>query len=508
MRASWLFLGGITGLVALAGCRLPSSVPTLPAGVTRFEGTVVGPDGGAIPTAPIALLRLGDTHLPTRYRDVITDSRGRFVVDVGEPGRYRIETRFPGCRPYSVDLDAPRGGTYHELRIQLSPLEDSRVSGMLLGLDGLPLGTAELALLFPSLAGHDELLATPGPDGVDEIFPFTGDSELVARYRIGDALGEAIADVDLDDGSFDVRVPATSSGTIELRFRGATVATSDGFLPGDGLAELWVDTEGLRATLSTLEVMVGGPRSGAVTLRVARLGRGGLGVRDELALRGVPPRLRLVGVPADRYALVATAGATGATRVTDVKRDASAIHDLTLEPTGELIVSLDDADGGRSLEVAAADLNVRTREGVLLTETARAFDATPSGVTVRLSGLPAGPVIVHAADHAVAAVVAPTTATEVPLPLRTTWRKTLRFALPDDAVRAGPTDAKVTISTRDGVLLREIPFVLPPGPAGSVEIQSPSGRYIVAIDLGSSDVLRDELVFAERDETLTISRQP
>lgn len=195
-----------------------------------------------------------------------------------------------------------------------SPLASAVVHGMLISPSGLPLLPDDVAFLFPDLIGHDELAAAPGDDGVAEILPFTADSGVTARWQAGSR--SASAAIDVEHGRFRVDVPADAHGEVVLWFRGEAVETTP--FHGADVAELTVDIADLRARLGTLELEVKAAASEPVTLRVARLAAG-TAPRAEFALRGVPTRLRLLGIPAGSYR-VAASGRGSAEAVVSVLR--------------------------------------------------------------------------------------------------------------------------------------------------------------------------------------------
>ena len=62
----------------------------------RIEGTVVDPQGNAIPEQCVYLAPLEETGVAPVLRMVWSDSEGRFAITGVSPARYVIDVHFPG----------------------------------------------------------------------------------------------------------------------------------------------------------------------------------------------------------------------------------------------------------------------------------------------------------------------------------------------------------------------------------------------------------------------------
>jgi len=82
----------VAGMMAVAGCMLPSSSPTEPSsGAWRLSGTVNSTAG-----APIAGARLTVQEGTNKDARVSSDLSGRFAFDRLESGRFKVIIEAPG----------------------------------------------------------------------------------------------------------------------------------------------------------------------------------------------------------------------------------------------------------------------------------------------------------------------------------------------------------------------------------------------------------------------------
>ncbi|MGQ0553618.1 MAG: carboxypeptidase regulatory-like domain-containing protein [Planctomycetota bacterium] len=113
-------------------------------------GTVSAPDGTPLAEA---VVQLNDVTTTLRgavsvRRQVITDSSGQYLHEHLAPRQYDVEVALPGFAAQSVLLSLALGGAAGRFRqdFQLAPA-DSRIEGLILGPDDLPVAFARLRLL-------------------------------------------------------------------------------------------------------------------------------------------------------------------------------------------------------------------------------------------------------------------------------------------------------------------------------------------------------------------------
>jgi len=431
-------------------------------------------------TAPDALER---DHLDP-IDHAYTDSSGQFLLTTSRGGAHQVEAIADGYLGGTQRLVVDSTNGVNRVTLSLRRYEAERTRGILLAPDGLPLEESDLALLFPGEFGHDDLFVTTGADGVPELYPFTGRSGLAVSLTPragGPRVLPPVARLDPTGAGFSFAAPTGTSGHVSVRFRNQTIATAR-WTPDVRNVELIVDMAKARSQLSSIEVEIG-PGAGTDRALLAALlpEKWGLPLA-EWGLLDAPPMLRLVGVPAGRYAFVAVGsnGAAAQTAEVQAGKDRNIVFDPA--PLARLSVAFDNRNP--SEPVATEQVELRTTEGlrIPLDPDWRVLGNRP---TATFSGVPAGALVVHAGGAALS-VTARTGATplEARFPIAPERRYHTRVALNDEIPDGHIVTGRIVRWNSSGILCREQPFHahVERGSIG-IAFDSPPGPHLLLVDL-------------------------
>lgn len=456
----------------------------------RVEGTVVGPGGEPVDGAPVWLSFLGErsgtSDRPMTVAQGYTNSSGSFTLATTRVGSHRVESVAPGLRAGVVDLEVSLSQPPLLATLTLTRAAVERIRGILLSSDGMPLEDDDLALLFPAEFGHDDLQPTIGADGVPELYPFTGASELFARLhpRAGEVPTAApLVRLDPVGAGFSLDAPKGSSGDVSVRFRTRSIATAR-WSPEARNIELQVDMAATRALLGSIDIEIG-PGAGTERTLLGGFLREDDGLpNDEWGLTDAPPLLRLVGVPVGRYAFVVL-GSTGAASSTARVAAGQTIH-IALRPTPATTLNIAFDIGGAPPEGRMMErVELRTKEGLQI-PLPPAWTLHGARLSARFAGVPAGDLVVHADGDALAVTAgAGSPAAEVRFPLAPERRYRLRVPLGQDVQDGQLIRGRLVRWNDRGLLCRDQNFEARVSDKSiEIPIESPPGRHRFRVDLG------------------------
>jgi hypothetical protein len=243
-----LVAAGMT--ITITGCE-PGGRKPPPVQSVVFRGAVVGPEGTLLEGAEVEIYADDTTRGGwVRVDRTKTSFDGSYWLRTSRVGPHRLAARHEACLDAEVEIDVPLGVGSQICEFELGPAHRSVIQGMLLDAEGVPLDAAGIALLFPAVVAHEESLGVAAADGVVEYLPYTGGSELIARYfhRGVPPDGVPRAEIDARTARFRVSVPEGFEGELVLRFRDR-IAAARPWSDGNGLVEFDVDLAPLRAAL-------------------------------------------------------------------------------------------------------------------------------------------------------------------------------------------------------------------------------------------------------------------
>lgn len=488
---------------ALASCFAHQQAPQPPQQVTSavFLGMVAGPDGTLVEGGEVELFWIDPkTGESKRMAWTRTNQYGNYWLRSNRVGLHRLVASLEGASTETVEFEIEPGRSEHRADIQLQAESQARISGILLdATTGLQLEEIDLALLFPALFDHDEHGAAAAEDGITEVFPFTGDSDLGVRSFNGSIPpgGFAPARVDIETGRFEIDVPHGFAGELVLRFRGEVVSWQ-AWYDGDAPVELQVETAALRATLGDLEIAVPRPADAgdeAVALRVFRRDAGTGFLPDEWDLEPLPKdvaRLRLRAIPAGPYRIVAECKGHAAKVVSaDVpaQQKASAEVAWAAPSQGRLILSDVPQDADLFVEM-------RNRDGILLASDIALAGAAPRAAVSWTAG-PIGEVVCIVAGNRIKLDLASGENAAKTIEMHPIESNHLRFRVDVDANGPVPTslEGHFTLMDPEGWAVDEWIEAVPLDvQVVDMELRVVTGHYSFSADLGiPKQILAEEV---------------
>ncbi len=481
-RAAFGFVCGF--LAASTACETQSQERGLAApSLHTVRGRILAPDGVYADKTTVVLYVAKEDGKFQSIANGKSGFDGRYALNTYDVGRHRLVAQREGCADAATEFDVASGTGSIPLDVALAATTYSTIKGILLDSESRALAPGDLAQLFPSQAGHDETVGSKGDDGVTEYFPFTGASRLVARYdhRGIPPGGEPEAKVDIESGRFQVDVVAGFVGRLALEFRGREIEAVP-WKEGDGLVEYGVDTSALAASLGALEL---GSNDDARfdRLRIERIGAAPGASRFVLEHPIFP--MRLVGIPAGRYALIASQADSFAMQEIDVTGgDRTQLEIRREEPCSAEVTFVDVRQQPSAL--SNNDLDLRTPSGVGLPAV---FEIQTEGgsTTVRVKNAPPGRWLLFAASAVVPVVfetgkiakasgrIEDLAETHLQARLHDGWEWKVPSAVP----------VRLRLSSHDGDLLADIQLRVTIDAEGFIDVPvaAPPGWFRARVDL-------------------------
>jgi hypothetical protein len=487
--------------MTITGCE-PGGRKPPPVQSVVFRGAVVGPEGTLLEGAEVEIYADDTTRGGwVRVDRTKTSFDGSYWLRTSRVGPHRLAARHEACLDAEVEIDVPLGVGSQICEFELGPAHRSVIQGMLLDAEGVPLDAAGIALLFPAVVAHEESLGVAAADGVVEYLPYTGGSELIARYfhRGVPPDGVPRAEIDARTARFRVSVPEGFEGELVLRFRDR-IAAARPWSDGDGLVEFDVDLAPLRAALGRATFVTEGGASLA-KLRVVRHDVDPDLARFDVATPPSPCRLR--GLPPGAYTAIADFGAAGVMiRRFEVEPGAAIDVALAPAPAASARIAISDRRAGGPSPLAASDFAVATRDGIPL-DVDVVLETNGDGFVAHLERAPAGSLLLFAEgcyvelelasgaaiDAALEIVDLPTT--EIDVQLTRGWR----WLLPTGIA------TRLVLRSGSGAVVADARFAAAIDAEGwlTTSVTAPAGSYELRIEVDGELLVDDEVTLVPFD---------